>query len=183
MIAALALATPATAQRFNEGLYWLQVRLIELGFDLGEPDGISGPRTRAGLAAYSTRHIVPAEIGAVMDDILRRSRAARRDPTLTPDQIVTLRAAVTEDFFDPDSARFGAELWELPDGGSISRVCGTVNARNRFGAYVGARHFYVMRYRSWGTAPDVFTAGHYDNADGIGAAAFRCLMTGFEEPR
>ncbi len=61
---------------------------------------------------------------------------------LTTSEKAMIRNAVSERFFDPDSAKF---RW-LPmppalDGGIY---CGSVNAKNRYGAYTGYNAFAVV---------------------------------------
>lgn len=92
--------------------------------------------------------------------------------TTVQDAVRTLKFAVTRDFHDPDSARFRSvelqslqipivERLKLIDlqilAGSkiadlltlltydteIFQLCGEVNAKNAFGAYVGYKRFYV----------------------------------------
>ena len=52
---------------------------------------------------------------------------------------------ISRDFKDPYSAVFeGIYLVKGPKPGSPPTVCGTVNAKNSFGAYVGRRRFYFV---------------------------------------
>jgi hypothetical protein len=50
-------------------------------------------------------------------------------------------AQIDSSLNDEESARF-KDLY-LSDGVKGSSLCGTVNAKNRMGAYVGFRHFYI----------------------------------------
>jgi hypothetical protein len=54
------------------------------------------------------------------------------------------KAAVTRDFMDPESARFRGlyvSRYVSSKYGTISYLCGEVNAKNAYGAYVGFRQF------------------------------------------
>jgi hypothetical protein len=62
--------------------------------------------------------------------------------TLTPSEKTVIRDAVSERFFDPDSAKF---RWlPLPSKFEGGVYCGSVNAKNRFGAYTGYGAFVVI---------------------------------------
>lgn len=53
-----------------------------------------------------------------------------------------VKEAVQEQLKDPESARFGeVDIFPLLDG---EMACGTVNAKNTFGGYVGDRHFQAV---------------------------------------
>lgn len=63
---------------------------------------------------------------------------------LSANQLQQVKAKVTQDFFDPESATFRnlrAVSVVLEDGTSERRVCGEVNGKNRYGAYVGYSAF------------------------------------------
>lgn len=49
----------------------LQTRLNRLGYDVGEPDGVAGSMTRAGIAAYQAKAGIPAD-GYPTPQLLRR---------------------------------------------------------------------------------------------------------------
>ena len=84
------------------------------------------------------------------------SPASGQAPTPARDQPdSTERKAISDrigaDLKDPYSAQFTFDLWGskrlTPDG--LERVvCGTVNAKNSFGAYVGKRQYWVLTWRS-----------------------------------
>lgn len=83
---------------------------------------------------------------------------------LTPEQIASadygpkpenyqdiVKSLLTKSLFDPESARY--EFQELRKGymqGDPPKfgwaVCGTVNAKNRFGGYVGRQAYFVLIY-------------------------------------
>ena len=64
----------------------------------------------------------------------------------------TLLSFLTNDFFDPDSAKFR----NVREGtfhlscGDVDAICGEVNAKNRFGAYTGYKLFVVYLPQCWG---------------------------------
>ena len=61
---------------------------------------------------------------------------------LTSSEKALIREAVSDDFLDADSAKF---RWlPLPDHMNGSLYCGSVNAKNRFGAYTGYNAFAVV---------------------------------------
>lgn len=63
---------------------------------------------------------------------------------LSANQLEQVKAKVTHDFFDPENATFRnirAVSVVLEDGTSERRVCGEVNGKNRYGAYVGYSAF------------------------------------------
>jgi len=69
---------------------------------------------------------------------------ASRPIPLTNTQMAQIKATVTRDFFDPESAQFrGVQAVEvsLADGTQERRVCGEVNGKNRMGGYVGYSMF------------------------------------------
>ena len=63
---------------------------------------------------------------------------------LSADQVATVQATVTRDFFDPSTAQFrnvrAADV-TLAGGEKVRRVCGEVNGKNRMGGYVGYAGF------------------------------------------
>lgn len=69
---------------------------------------------------------------------------SKKSVSLTPVQRELVESAVSFDLRDPDSARFRgmrAEEAKLSNGVVRVSVCGEVNAKNAFGAYVGFRPF------------------------------------------
>lgn len=70
--------------------------------------------------------------------------------------VTKFKQLLTQNFFDPDSAKFrnltgygfaGSEpgsLMVFPDTGTLITVCGEVNAKNRSGGYVGYRRFFAV---------------------------------------
>lgn len=62
---------------------------------------------------------------------------------LSAAQVNQIKATVVRDFFDPDAAKFRniRAVDIVATEGSTRRVCGEVNGKNRFGAYVGFEMF------------------------------------------
>ncbi|WP_420340111.1 hypothetical protein [Roseibium sp.] len=65
--------------------------------------------------------------------------AAEVDPAL--EQAVGTKTAET--LVDPYSAVFTFDVVNEFEGGMAGKICGSVNAQNRFGAYTGQRFFYA----------------------------------------
>lgn len=65
-----------------------------------------------------------------------------------------LKAALTADFLDPNSAEFRNIKWETKDA-----ACGEVNGTNSFGGKVGYRKFYAVRSTASGRF-EVFLSGN-----------------------
>lgn len=64
----------------------------------------------------------------------------------TPDEIEAVRHAMQEELLDSESARFSAvckSTRTLDRKKPITAYCGRVNAKNRYGAYVGFHPFYA----------------------------------------
>jgi len=69
---------------------------------------------------------------------------ASKSVGLSTHQLAQIKATVVRDFFDPDAATFRnirAVDVTLADGQTFRRVCGEVNGKNRYGAYVGFEMF------------------------------------------
>ncbi|WP_422021885.1 hypothetical protein [Roseibium sp.] len=65
--------------------------------------------------------------------------AAEVDPALEQ----AVRTKVAETLVDPYSAVFTFDVVNEFEGGMAGKICGSVNAKNRFGAYTGQRFFYA----------------------------------------
>lgn len=80
--------------------------------------------------------------------------------TLTPQQVKTIQDGVRASLKDPDSAKFsGAILAAKRLNGDID-ACGTINAKNSYGGYVGAGPFFA-KFRD-GKVVDSATASGTD---------------------
>lgn len=61
-----------------------------------------------------------------------------------PDFVKNAKATLTKNFKDPDSAQYRGLF--IAQEGSYYWLCGEVNAKNSYGAYVGFRRFYASEY-------------------------------------
>lgn len=113
--------------------------------DANEPASYRGmidPRTRdlvmkrmleSGLAGAM---LIVASSGLVV--------AEEIDPALAQ----AIRAKAAETLLDPYSAVFTYDVIKLLEEGAAGKICGSVNAKNGFGAYTGARFFYAGYMRT-----------------------------------
>jgi len=64
--------------------------------------------------------------------------------SLSASEVATVQSALSRDLFDPEAVQFrnvrGA-LVTLNSGETLRRVCGEMNGKNRYGAYVGYENF------------------------------------------
>ncbi|MBO9422341.1 hypothetical protein J7481_22715 [Labrenzia sp. R4_2] len=74
------------------------------------------------------------------------SHATGVDPAL--EQAVRTKAAET--LVDPYSAVFTFDVVNEFEGGMAGKICGSVNAKNRYGAYTGQRFFYAGYVKTGG---------------------------------
>ncbi|HCF3475441.1 TPA: SPOR domain-containing protein [Pseudomonas aeruginosa] len=100
----------------------------------------------------------------------------------SPEQnaIWTAEKAVANMLKDPESAKFNGSFF-MPDGGNeqlkSGHVCGYVNAKNSFGAYVGSRRFVAPAI----VGPDVVDVGNVTIDDGDTRFAIGTTETVFEK--
>ncbi|MDX4056709.1 hypothetical protein APA82_31855 [Pseudomonas aeruginosa] len=100
----------------------------------------------------------------------------------SPEQnaIWTAEKAVANMLKDPESAKFNGSFF-MPDGGNeqlkSGHVCGYVNAKNSFGAYVGNRRFVAPAI----VGPDVVDVGNVTIDDGDTRFAIGTIETVFEK--
>ena len=124
--------------------YFLQKELNEMGLPIGEPDGISGDKTRTAINTYASNNNVSKNFEAVFLSLYHQHI---KDQMLVANadlpQVMT--EAISSMFNDPYSTRFSnVTVRELSSGLKI--YCGSVNAKNAFGAYVGAMQFYAPEH-------------------------------------
>lgn len=117
----------------------IQAKLYELGFYTAKIDGLNGPSTRRALVAYGEEKRVPGTLSDVARRMYRDARTSGRDPT--KDELAAAQERIAQDLRDPEAARFrNARAYETPDG---IAVCGEVNGKNLYGAYVGFQPYSV----------------------------------------
>jgi peptidoglycan hydrolase-like protein with peptidoglycan-binding domain len=122
---------------------FIQAQLEDHGFDLGsKPDGKIGPRTKAALSSYAERYNVSADFSSVRNEMLRRN-AVSRVPILDEKLLQGIKERVGEELNDPFSAQF-KNIYKIGAANGSTLICGEVNAKNLYGAYVGFRFFYGL---------------------------------------
>lgn len=119
--------------------YALQVRLKQDGFYTGKIDGRFGGGSKSAMAAYAAKHSLAASEDAVIEHMATTAFTRRIEPTAGMREVA--EAAVKETLKDPFSAKVAIEYAMMQSGGAS--VCGTVNAKNSYGAYVGDQAFLV----------------------------------------
>ena len=176
-LATLTISGSASAMEW-ESLLFLQMRLNDLGHEAGDPDGVMGPRTRSAIEAYAQDRNIQPTAERVFQDMLQRSRQARKSEELSDEQRRELESVVAENLLDPQSALFHEELYRVDrqsgaGAGAVDTICGRVNARNSFGGYVGYRYFQV-RILGWDEV-EVLSFAHMDN-EPLGVSWYFCNM-------
>jgi peptidoglycan hydrolase-like protein with peptidoglycan-binding domain len=125
-------------------VYFLQEELNNIGLSTGEPDGVSGSKTRAAVNMYASNNNVSNNFEAVFLSLYSQ-HITDQVPVAEADLPEVVKEAISSMFNDPYSTRFSnVTVRELSSGLKI--YCGSVNAKNAFGAYVGAMPFYAPEY-------------------------------------
>lgn len=138
-ISSVMLASPALAD-FASSIA-MQTRLKQDGFYDGEVDGSFGPASRRALQQYASDRRIPANMSAVFDRMAAEAQGQRRDAS--PEEIEAATKAVKDTLMDPYSADVQIE-WAYPAMDGWTAVCGRVNAKNGYGAYVGFKWFNAL---------------------------------------
>ncbi|NOR63269.1 MAG: hypothetical protein GQ535_12345 [Rhodobacteraceae bacterium] len=139
-------AVSASAQSDRATLIALQTKLYDLGYYQGEIDGLTGPATSRALAGYSTENGGSNTVAGVITTII-----AQQPTTLKGIVTDAMKAAVRERFnevlSDGESAKyifdFSYPAAQFEPTSEIA-VCGRVNGKNQYGAYVGYTPFLVI---------------------------------------
>ena len=84
------------------------------------------------------RHIIALALCAGL-----ASCASWRPVAVTPQMVDATKIGVMSGMKDPSSAQFG-DRFAAATTGNVTQVCGTVNGKNSFGAFVGSRTFSVQ---------------------------------------
>lgn len=93
---------------------------------------ILGPLIGGGVAISALYAMGELRPNGILDELLLHVRPDGRN-------YLAAKAAISERLFDPYTARFG-EMWsEQMPGRTV--ICGTVNSKNRMGAYIGMQLF------------------------------------------
>jgi peptidoglycan hydrolase-like protein with peptidoglycan-binding domain len=148
----------------------VQTQLYLLGFYSGKIDGSFGPATRRALQAYQKARRLP--VTGRLDDATITYLVSwetilppGRDIEMTEGMQEAARTSVKEDLLDPYSAMFEfarAYHFTDADGSDRKAICGTVNAKNQYGAYVGRRYFVAILI---GSGPNFSAVSLSDNRD------------------
>ncbi|MCE6959561.1 hypothetical protein LAZ40_10890 [Cereibacter sphaeroides] len=133
-VAGLPMTAPASADEIGT-IMSIQWKLKDLGYDIGEPDGVAGKRTKAALADLAAKEGFKPTATSMVSHYRKLTRQAAV-PLDDPAAMDALRAAFEDVLLDASSARF-QEVVILPSG----HICGKVNSKNLYGAYVGYAHF------------------------------------------
>jgi hypothetical protein len=117
---------------------------------------------------------------AMLGNAPAAGQARLGDQTTKPDSLErkAIQDKIGETLKDPYSAQYTFERWGIPQAsfrGATRTVCGTVNAKNSFGGYVGRRAFMVTTARA-GDNFDLFdlAVASSDAEDTI--VSSRCLI-------
>ncbi len=129
--------------------YAVQLRLKQDGFYTSTVDGRFGSGTRAAIKAYADQAGIEADERTVVDHMVRSSVEAHL--TLTDGMVLAATNRLKDGLKDPYSAVIEVEHAYMQTGGAA--VCGTVNAKNEYGAYVGKQTFQVMLFPAFGLDP------------------------------
>ncbi|HHW39470.1 MAG TPA: peptidoglycan-binding protein [Bacillales bacterium] len=131
----LVLSASASAEDWSS-TYYAQQKLEALGYEV-KPDGRSGPATRKALAAAGEKHGFEPTVTGLFR-LFAAETVRHRIPVEDPTQMAAIEDAVKHELLDP----FSSYLRNVVRHES-GMVCGQVNAKNQFGAYVGWRTFMV----------------------------------------
>ena len=85
--------------------------------------------------------------------------AANRESKELDDFVRKSKEALTQSFLDPAAARFSNLIVVADKLSSERRLCGSVNGKNSYGAYIGAKMFYVSWKDGGSDAPAVWIEG------------------------
>ncbi|MEX0970299.1 MAG: hypothetical protein WD046_07645 [Paracoccaceae bacterium] len=139
-LASLAFVSAFSAAHAQDRLVtWaLQARLTQDKLYDGEMDGLSGPATRAAIEIYANNNGIQPSRSAVVEHIMYRSLTSdRRSPT--EQELLAARDAARYIMRDAEAAQFRDE-WAFDAPGGVL-ICGQVNGKNVYGAYVGFRAY------------------------------------------
>jgi hypothetical protein len=139
--------------------YFVQKELNSMGFPVGEPDGISGNNTRTAISSYASSNNISQTFDAVFLNLYRRHI---QNQTVVENSNLpqAMKEAISSMFNDPYSTRFSnVTVRKLSSGLKI--YCGSVNAKNAYGAYVGAMRFFAPEHDYKDGLVDVGQAGDF----------------------
>jgi len=121
----------------------LQFELKAHGFDVGEPDGKIGKKTRSAIQGFADRYNAPINPDELITYMVRRHYATF-EPITDDATIELIRVGVGKELKDPDSAKV-RNLKRVTAADGSKFICGEVNGKNSYGAYAG-----FVPFRSYG---------------------------------
>lgn len=94
---------------------------------------------------FLKRKVVIAALAAAVSGCVSTPPPTKSTPyTLSASEIDLLKKGVTATLKDPLSALYGDKIVASQASGAVAiTICGTVNAKNSFGGYTGAKPFMV----------------------------------------
>ncbi len=122
----------------QEHIFYIQTKLNNAGFEAGEPDGIAGRRTLGALAEMGASMGFEATPEAMLSFFQKRYYRVA-EPITNERNLAAVKRPLEDVLLDPYSAKY-KDIVIMPTG----NICGYVNAKNRFGAYVGYRRFFAL---------------------------------------
>lgn len=117
----------------------LQLRLKQEGVYDGKIDGRFGVGSSAAMTLYASKNGIKNNESAIIEHMAAKATQSRIKPSAG--MIEATINAIKDTLKDPLTADISVDYAQLLEGGAS--VCGTVNARNSYGAYSGRQAFQV----------------------------------------
>ncbi len=165
----LCIATGSNAQG-AEHIYYMQQKLANAGYVVGKADGVAGKKTKGALRLFAQQMGFEPTPEAMYDFFGKRYYQVAT-PLGDEANMNAVRRALEEVLFDTSSARL-KDVVVLPSG----NVCGYVNAKNRFGAYVGFTRFHALSIRTPTNKDELFVFSASVTAADDRRAEYFCLL-------
>lgn len=142
VILAICLSCASEAAADERDLY-IQMRLVKEGFLENNTDGKFGSASRAAMAAYVEKFGLSKDDKDTVAAHMQAMAGYKRVRPVPPELWATAVESAKSLLLDPFSAVF-TPLYTYKDtkGGNV--VCGTVNGKNLYGAYVGEKCFEYL---------------------------------------
>ena len=140
-VAFCSLAFPVVAQSVLTEEQVIQMRLKQEGLLSGKPDGKIGPKTKAAMEEFAKLKGVGGTKSEIIEEMVKLPFEQSMDISKSVEGAVI--EAVSAKLRDPMSAKIEIDR-AYPDGAGYIAVCGTVNAKNLYGAYVGEQAFQAL---------------------------------------
>jgi peptidoglycan hydrolase-like protein with peptidoglycan-binding domain len=133
----------------------MQSKLQQEGFYKAEIDGLSGPSMRNAIKTYATFHSIEDSFKAVKSHMIQDTVRRRRTPTDI--EVQSSRELMNETLRDGPSAIYRDEFALETKKGVL--VCGRVNGKNAYGAYVGFKSYSITFSKLTLTETTLFPLG------------------------